>query len=102
MVVAPLEILDPFKGVLKFQLPNDVIKRDGSYQAQVSVAELGNSDVVVVERTITFNVEKSLFSMIPSETKLHYIVEFQELEKTIMDRAKAMDEAIKMVKIMRV
>jgi phage regulator Rha-like protein len=33
--------------------------------------------------------------MIPSETKLHYIVEFQELEKTIMDRAKAMDEAIK-------
>ncbi|HHI6234573.1 TPA: BppU family phage baseplate upper protein, partial [Staphylococcus aureus] len=65
------------------------------YQAQVSVAELGNSDVVVVERTITFNVEKSLFSMIPSETKLHYIVEFQELEKTIMDRAKAMDEAIK-------
>ncbi|HCV4620228.1 TPA: BppU family phage baseplate upper protein, partial [Staphylococcus aureus] len=95
MVVAPLEILDPFKGILKFQLPNDVIKRDGSYQAQVSVAELGNSDVVVVERTITFNVEKSLFSMIPSETKLHYIVEFQELEKTIMDRAKAMDEAIK-------
>lgn len=87
MVVAPLEILDPFKGILKFQLPNDVIKRDGSYQAQVSVAELGNSDVVVVERTITFNVEKSLFSMIPSETKLHYIVEFQELEKTIMDRA---------------
>ncbi len=51
--------------------------------------------MVVVERTITFNVEKSLFSMIPSETKLHYIVEFQELEKTIMDRAKAMDEAIK-------
>ncbi len=95
MVVAPLEILDPFKGILKFQLPNDVIKRDGSYQAQVSVAELGNSDVVVVERTITFNVEKSLFSKIPSETKLHYIVEFQELEKTIMDRAKAMDEAIK-------
>ncbi|HDF3620476.1 TPA: BppU family phage baseplate upper protein, partial [Staphylococcus aureus] len=85
----------PFKGILKFQLPNDVIKRDGSYQAQVSVAELGNSDVVVVERTITFNVEKSLFSMIPSETKLHYIVEFQELEKTIMDHAKAMDEAIK-------
>ncbi|HDK5702846.1 BppU family phage baseplate upper protein [Staphylococcus coagulans] len=95
MVVAPLEILDPFKGALKFQLPNDVIKRDGNYQAQVSVAELGNSDVVVVERTISFNVEKSLFSMIPSETKLHYIVEFQELEKTIMDRAKAMDEAIK-------
>ncbi|MBJ6298066.1 phage baseplate upper protein, partial [Staphylococcus aureus] len=95
MVVAPLEILDSFKGILKFQLPNDVIKRDGSYQAQVSVAELGNSDVVVVERTITFNVEKSLFSKIPSETKLHYIVEFQELEKTIMDRAKAMDEAIK-------
>ncbi len=29
--------------------------------AQVSVAELGNSDVEVVERTITFNVEKSLF-----------------------------------------
>ncbi|ENN20153.1 hypothetical protein WWS_01427 [Staphylococcus aureus M1510] len=91
MIVAPLEILDPFKGILKFQLPNDVIKRDGSYQAQVSVAELGNSDVVVVERTITFNVEKSLFSKVPSETKLHYIVEFQELEKTIMDRAKAMD-----------
>ena len=39
--------------------------------------------------------------MIPSETKLHYIVEFQELEKLLWI-AKAMDEAIKMVKIMRV
>ncbi len=62
---------------------------------KVRIAIRGKGVMVVVERTITFNVEKSLFSKIPSETKLHYIVEFQELEKTIMDRAKAMDEAIK-------
>ncbi len=77
MVVAPLEILDPFKGILKFQLPNDVIKRDGSYQAQVSVAELGNSDVVVVERTITFNVEKSLFSKIPLKQNYTILLSFK-------------------------
>ncbi len=77
MVVAPLEILDPFKGILKFQLPNDVIKRDGSYQAQVSVAELGNSDVVVVERTITFNVEKVCLARFPLKQNYTILLSFK-------------------------
>ncbi len=42
MVVAQLEILDSFKGILKFKLNNDVIKRDGSYKDKVSVEEFGH------------------------------------------------------------
>lgn len=94
MIAAPLEILDPFKGILRFQLPSDVVRRDGSYQAQVSVVELDSSDVVVVRRTVTFDAEGSLFSKTPSETKLHYAVEFQELGETAMGHTKAMGEAI--------
>lgn len=94
LVIAPMEIEDPFNGLLKYQLPNDVLQRDGKYQAQVLVSEVGESEVAVAERLFTFNVEKSLFSGIDAETKLSYIVEFQDLEKLIMDRAKAIDEAL--------
>ncbi|MEB8101063.1 BppU family phage baseplate upper protein [Staphylococcus xylosus] len=94
LVIAPIEIEDPFNGLLKYQLPNDVLSRDGKYQAQVLVSEVGESEVAVAERLFTFNVEKSLFSGIDAETKLSYIVEFQDLEKLIMDRVTAIDEAL--------
>lgn len=94
-VIAPMEIEDAFNGLLKFQLPNDVLQRDGKYTAQVLVSETGEPNVAVAERLFTFDVEKSLFSGIDAETKLSYIVEFQDLEKLIMDRVAVIDEALK-------
>lgn len=93
-VIAPIEIEDAFNGLLKYTLPNDVLQRDGKYTAQVLVAETGESNVAVAERIFTFDVEKSLFSGIDAETKLSYIVEFQDLEKLIMERVNAIDEAL--------
>lgn len=94
-VIAPIEIEDAFNGLLKYQLPNDVLQRDGKYTAQVLVSETGESNVAVAERLFTFEVEKSLFSGIDAETKLSYIVEFQELERIIIERANAIDTALK-------
>ena len=94
-VIAPMEIEDAFNGLLKYKLPNDVLQRDGKYTAQVLVSETGESNVAVAERIFTFDVEKSLFSGIDAETKLSYIVEFQELERIIIERANAIDTALK-------
>ncbi|WP_210140387.1 phage baseplate upper protein [Staphylococcus sp. GDX8P107P-1] len=94
-VIAPIEIEDAFNGLLKYKLPNDVLQRDGKYTAQVLVSETGESNVAVAERIFTFDVEKSLFSGIDAETKLSYIVEFQELERIIIERANAIDTALK-------
>lgn len=94
-VIAPIEIEDAFNGLLKYQIPNDVLQRDGKYTAQVLVSETGESNVAVAERIFTFDVEKSLFSGIDAETKLSYIVEFQDLERIIIERANAIDTALK-------
>lgn len=94
-VIAPIEIEDAFNGLLKYKLPNDVLQRDGKYTAQVLVSETGESNVAVAERIFTFDVEKSLFSGIDAETKLSYIVEFQELERLIVERVNVIDEVMK-------
>lgn len=74
------------KGQFEYQIPNELLKRQGSVTMQVLIAEKGLSNVIVAERIVSFNIEQSLVSEISAETKLQYIVELDELYDRIEDR----------------
>ncbi|MGW7889989.1 BppU family phage baseplate upper protein [Staphylococcus xylosus] len=74
------------KGQFEYQMPNELLKRQGSVTMQVLIAEKGLSNVIVAERIVSFNIEQSLVSEISAETKLQYIVELDELYDRIEDR----------------
>ena len=74
------------KGQFEYQMPNELLKRQGSVTMQVLIAEKGLSNVIVAERIVSFNIEQSLVSEISAETKLQYIVELDELYNRIEDR----------------
>ena len=90
----PLTITDGLNGELSFQLPNDFGKIPGSVTAQVYVARKGEKQAVVAERIFSFTIEKSLAWGFDSETKLAYIVEFNELRERILNRQKEIEDAM--------
>ncbi|MGW7932336.1 BppU family phage baseplate upper protein [Staphylococcus xylosus] len=74
------------QGQFKYQVPNELLKRQGSVSMQVLIAEKGLSNVIVAERILTFDIEQSLVREISAETKLQYIIELDELYDRIEDR----------------
>ncbi|MEX6346722.1 BppU family phage baseplate upper protein [Staphylococcus ureilyticus] len=73
-------------GRFEYYIPNDMLKREGTVTMQVFISEKGNSNVTVAERIVTFDIEKSIVSQISAETKLQYIVEYDELQAIIANR----------------
>lgn len=73
-------------GRFEYYIPNDMLKREGTVTMQVFISEKGNSNVTVAERIVTFDIEKSIVSQISAETKLQYIVEYDELKAIIANR----------------
>ncbi|WP_210133800.1 BppU family phage baseplate upper protein [Staphylococcus sp. GDY8P131P] len=73
-------------GRFEYYLPNDILKREGTVTMQIFISEKGNSNVTVAERIVTFDIEKSIISQISAETKLQYIVEYDELQAIIANR----------------
>lgn len=73
-------------GRFEYYIPNDILKRKGTITMQVFISEKGNSNVTVAERIVTFDIEKSIVSQISAETKLQYIIEYDELQAIIANR----------------
>lgn len=73
-------------GNFEYYIPNDMLKREGTVTMQVFISEKGNSNVTVAERIVIFDIEKSIVSQISAETKLQYIVEYDELQAIIANR----------------
>ena len=73
-------------GRFEYYIPNDILKREGTVTMQVFISEKGNSNVTVAERIVMFDIEKSIVSQISAETKLQYIVEYDELQAIIANR----------------
>ncbi|HJF67082.1 MAG TPA: BppU family phage baseplate upper protein, partial [Staphylococcus kloosii] len=73
-------------GRFEYYIPNDILKREGTVTMQIFISEKGNSNVTVAERIVTFDIEKSIVSQISAETKLQYIVEYDELKAIIANR----------------
>ncbi|WP_336878082.1 BppU family phage baseplate upper protein [Staphylococcus nepalensis] len=73
-------------GCFGYYIPNEMLKREGTVTMQVFISEKGNSNVTVAERIVTFDIEKSIVSQISAETKLQYIVEYDELQAIIANR----------------
>lgn len=81
-------------GQFKYQIPSDLLKHDGTVTCQILIAEKGNSNLTVAEKIITFKIEKSVFSEISADTKMQYIVEYDELVKIIEDRVQLINDKI--------
>lgn len=73
-------------GRFEYYIPNDILKREGTVTMQIFISEKGNSNVTVAERIVTFDIEKSIVGQISAETKLQYIVEYDELKAIIANR----------------
>ena len=73
-------------GRFEYYIPNDILKREGTVTMQVFISEKGNSNVTVAERIVMFDIEKSIISQISAETKLQYIIEYDELQAIIANR----------------
>lgn len=73
-------------GRFEYYIPNEMLKREGTVTMQVFISEKGNSNVTVAERIVMFDIEKSIVSQISAETKLQYIVEYDELQAIIANR----------------
>ena len=90
----PLTITDGLNGGLSFQLPNDFGKMPGKVTAQVYVARKGEKQAIVAERIFSFTIQKSLAWEFDAETKLAYIIEFNELREYILNRQKEIEDAM--------
>src|SRR5699024_2931811 len=90
----PLTITNSFNGELSFQIPNDFVKIPGKVTAQVYVARKGKSQAIVAERIFSFTIQKSLAWEFDAETKLAYIIEFNELREYILNRQKEIEDAM--------
>lgn len=77
-----------------YQVPNEILQRPGKVEAQITIAEKGNSNVVVAQRKFSFKIQNSLFSSVNAETKTTYIVEFQELQQQINNTVVDIQESI--------
>lgn len=90
----PLTITDGLNGELAFQLPNDFGKMPGKVTAQVYVARKGEKQAIVAERIFSFTIQKSLAWEFDAETKLAYIIEFNELREYILNRQKEIEDSM--------
>lgn len=92
----PLEITDGMNGKISIQIPDDIIKLPGKVTAQVYVARKSTTETyaIVAERIFSFVIEESLAWEFDSETKLNYIVEFDELEEQLKQRAYDIEQAM--------
>lgn len=90
----PLTITDGLNGELAFQLPNDFGKIPGKVTAQVYVARKGEKQAIVAERIFSFTIQKSLAWEFEAETKLAYIIEFNELREYILNRQKEIEDSM--------
>lgn len=90
----PLTITDGLNGELAFQLPNDFGKIPGQVTAQVYVARKGEKQAIVAERIFSFTIQESLAWEFDAETKLAYIIEFNELRELILNRQKDIEDAM--------
>ncbi|WP_239719636.1 BppU family phage baseplate upper protein [Mammaliicoccus sp. G-M31] len=93
---APLVITDGMNGKISYQVPDDIIATPGKVTSQVYVARKSKEETyaVVAERIFSFEIEKSLAWEFDAETKLNYIVEFDELEAQLKQRLYAIEEAM--------
>lgn len=92
----PLEITDGMNGKISIQIPNDIVKLPGKVTAQVYVARKSTSETcaIVAERIFTFSIQESLAWEFDAETKLNYIIEFDELEAELKQRAYQIEQAM--------
>lgn len=90
----PLTITDGLNGELAFQLPNDFGKIPGQVTAQVYVARKGEKQAIVAERIFSFTIQESLAWEFDAETKLAYIIEFNELRELILNRQKEIEDSM--------
>src|SRR5699024_1105404 len=93
---APMVITDGLNGRISYQVPDDILATPGKVTAQVYVARKSKKETyaVVAERVFSFEIEKSLAWEFDAETKLNYIVEFDELESQLKQRAYAIEQAM--------
>lgn len=93
---APLVITDGLNGKISYQIPNDILATPGTVTGQVYVARKSITDTqaVVAERIFTFSIQESLAWEFDAETKLNYIIEFDELEAELKQRAYEIEQAM--------
>ena len=93
---APMVITDGLNGRISYQVPDDILATPGKVTAQVYVARKSKKETyaVVAERIFSFEIEKSLAWEFDAETKLNYIVEFDELEAQLKQRLIAIEDAM--------
>ena len=92
-----LTIVDGLNGLLEVVLPNDLVKIPGKVTAQVYITKQSDeveTQAVVAERIFSFTIQESLAWEFDGETKLSYIIEFDELETRLTERVLAIEEAI--------
>lgn len=92
-----LTIVDGLNGLLEVVLPNDLLKMPGKVTAQVYVTKQSDeieTQAVVAERIFSFTIQESLAWKFDGETKLSYIIEFDELEEHLTERVLAIEKAI--------
>lgn len=89
-----LDITDGLNGKISTLVPNDILCSPGKVTSQVYVAVKGK-EAIVAERIFSFTIEKSLMWEFDAETKLNYIIEFDELETLIKQRIYNIEQAMK-------
>lgn len=95
-VRVPLEITDGMNGKISVKVPDDVLKLPGKVTSQVFVTRKtpDKTHAIVAERIFSFTIQESLAWEFDGETKLNYIIEFDELEEQLNQRVVAIEEAI--------
>ncbi|HIS18531.1 MAG TPA: BppU family phage baseplate upper protein [Candidatus Coprovivens excrementavium] len=95
-VRVPLEITDSMNGKISVKVPDDILKLPGKVTSQVYVTRKtpDKTHAIVAERIFSFTIQESLAWEFDGETKLNYIIEFDELEEHLNQRVVAIEEAI--------
>lgn len=95
-VRVPLEITDGMNGKISVKVPDDVLKLPGKVTSQVYVTRKtpDETHAIVAERIFSFTIQESLAWEFDGETKLNYIIEFDELEEQLNQRVVAIEEAM--------
>lgn len=95
-VRVPLEITDGMNGKISVKVPDDILKLPGKVTSQVYVTRKtpDETHAIVAERIFSFTIQESLAWEFDGETKLNYIIEFDELEEQLTQRVVAIEQAI--------
>ena len=95
-VRVPLEITDGMNGKISVKVPDDILKLPGKVTSQVYVTRKtpDKTQSIVAERIFSFTIQESLAWEFDGETKLNYIIEFDELEEQLNQRVVAIEQAM--------